>query len=75
MDMSQHPNVKETARAKAPDSVATENARAAIFFAFLGLLVAGWAASGVMFGAIGLAIPALALVPVAFILIVMITLG
>ena len=79
MDMSQHATLaaeKTDVNANYPDAAAAlEFKRDAIIFAIIGLALAGWATSGLLFGIVGIAMPALALVPVIYVMLVLLTKG
>jgi len=75
MDMSQHASLAQETAAQAPRPNRTENRHAAIIFAVIALAGAAWATSGVLFGIPGIALPAMAAVPVIFATLILISRG
>ncbi len=75
MDMSQHASLAETKAVETPASSRAENRRAGVIFALIALAVAGLAVSGYFFGIPGVAMPALASVPVIFLMLILIARG
>ncbi|HHI71075.1 MAG TPA: hypothetical protein ENJ91_08735 [Rhodobacteraceae bacterium] len=75
MDMSQHP--AEAVNTFTPESETERKQSRATLIAYftLALIIAGWAASVATFGVIGFTLPAVASVPLIFILLIRITLG
>ena len=71
MDMSQH----ATLLAEKTQATETANKLEKHLFIGTGIFAAGWVASGFLFGVVGIAMPALALVPVAFSFIILLTKG
>ncbi len=81
MDMSQQASLAknatpaEPASHAAPEGSRTENRQAAVALAIIALAIAGWAVSGFLFGIVGIAMPALAMVPVIFVTLILIARG
>lgn len=71
MDMSQHATL-EAAKNKEADAAQKLETGA---FVGLAVLIAGWLAAGAIFGANGITIPALILVPVAYVFLFLLTKG
>ena len=84
MDMSQqaslaksaaHPETVTPVVSEAPEASRTENRQAAVVLGMIGLAIAAWATSGFLFGVVGIAMPALAMVPVIFVTLILIARG
>lgn len=81
MDLSQQASLAQNATPAetAPDAPAegsrTESRQAAFALALIGLAIAAWATSGFLFGIVGIAMPALAMVPAIFVVLILIARG
>ena len=75
MDMSQHESLAQSNARPALEGSRTESRQAALIFVMIALGVAGLAVSGYFFGVPGVALPAMASVPVIFLTLILIARG
>jgi len=75
MDMSQHPAAADDTFETVTKNDVAEKRATNITYAAIVAILGGWAASSALFGLAGFIFPAVAAVPVIFVIMVLLTLG
>jgi len=75
MDTSQHPAAAEDTFKTVTENDVAEKRATNLTYAVIVAILGGWAASSALFGLAGFIFPAVAAVPVIFVIMVMLTLG